>query len=944
MLQIKGISKQYRTGELVQQALNDVSLNLRDNEFVSILGPSGSGKTTLLNVIGGLDRYDTGELVINGISTREYKDRDWDAYRNHTIGFVFQSYNLIPHQTILANVELALTIGGISRNDRRERARKALEEVDLGDQLHKKPNQMSGGQMQRVAIARALVNDPEVLLADEPTGALDSETSIQVMELLKKVAENRLVVMVTHNSELAEQYSTRIVKLRDGRVIEDSDPYLPEETPEGTEHKSMGKAKMSFFTSLSLSFNNLWTKKGRTILTAFAGSIGIIGIALILALAEGVNDYISDIQKSTMTSYPITINSQSVDMSGIMGTRGGRRENEASAEENRTRVYADYSAIESSEEMASNIKENNLTAFKEYLDNPESEIHQYLGENGVVYSYGAHFGIYSYDADGTLVASDADINQVSASTLSSEDSAAGGGPMANMERMNQVMSGSSDAGAENFSELMPGTDGKAVSTILFDSYDLLYGSWPENYNEVVLVLNENNSIPAGTLYQLGLITGEEHKEITEQIKNGEDAEERIWDYEEICGHTFYMVLPCDQYKENKDGTFTYIGDDVMQIESLLENSVNLKITGIIRPAADAESASIPTSVAYTVAYTVALTDYVIEHTDESAVVLAQEKTPEVNVLNGINFKAADSEAKAADAIIYMSNMGISDKAAMYANILEHQETDAQEDQEHIEAMQGAPSMSPSEMASMEGVERTEEDEIELARALDEWLENDPDQETLVSAYDIFIAGPTFEENMRKFGKVSYDAPSSISIYTDSFEDKEAVSDCIDRYNEGAEKKEQITYTDYVALLTSSITSIVDVISYVLIAFVAVSLIVSSIMIGIITHISVLERTKEIGILRAIGASKRNISQVFNAETVIVGLLAGILGVGVSALLTIPITSVIQNLLGASELSASLPVTAALFLLLLSVAITVIAGWIPSRRAAKKDPVAALRTE
>ena len=940
MLQIKGISKQYRTGELVQQALNDVSLNLRDNEFVSILGPSGSGKTTLLNVIGGLDRYDTGELVINGISTREYKDRDWDAYRNHTIGFVFQSYNLIPHQTILANVELALTIGGISRNDRRERARKALEEVGLGDQLHKKPNQMSGGQMQRVAIARALVNDPEVLLADEPTGALDSETSIQVMELLKKVAENRLVVMVTHNSELAEQYSTRIVKLRDGRVINDSDPYLPEETPEGTEHKSMGKAKMSFFTSLSLSFNNLWTKKGRTILTAFAGSIGIIGIALILALAEGINDYISDIQKSTMTSYPITINSQSVDMSGIMGTRGGRRENEASAEENRTRVYADYSAIESSEEMASNIKENNLTAFKEYLDNPESEIHQNLGENGVVYSYGAHFGIYSYDADGNLVASDADIDQVSASTLSSEDSAAGGGPMANMERMNQVMSGSSDAGAENFSELMPGTDGKAVSTILFDSYDLLYGSWPENYNEVVLVLNENNSIPAGTLYQLGLITGEEHKEITEQIKNGEDAEERIWDYEEICGHTFYMVLPCDQYKENKDGTFTYIGDDVMQIESLLENSVNLKITGIIRPAADAESASIPTSVAYTVA----LTDYVIEHTDESAVVLAQEKTPEVNVLNGINFKAADSEAKAADAIIYMSNMGISDKAAMYANILEHQETDAQEDQEHIEAMQGAPSMSPSEMASMEGVERTEEDEIELARALDEWLENDPDQETLVSAYDIFIAGPTFEENMRKFGKVSYDAPSSISIYTDSFEDKEAVSDCIDRYNEGAEKKEQITYTDYVALLTSSITSIVDVISYVLIAFVAVSLIVSSIMIGIITHISVLERTKEIGILRAIGASKRNISQVFNAETVIVGLLAGILGVGVSVLLTIPITSVIQNLLGASELSASLPVTAALFLLLLSVVITVIAGWIPSRRAAKKDPVAALRIE
>lgn len=940
MLQLKNIVKTYEVGDLHQDALKGVSIAFRESEFVSILGQSGSGKTTMLNIIGGLDRYNSGDLVINGVSTKEYKDADWDFYRNNSIGFVFQSYNLIPHQTILANVELALTIGGISRNDRKERARKALEEVGLGDQLHKKPNQMSGGQMQRVAIARALVNDPEVLLADEPTGALDSETSIQVMELLKKVAENRLVVMVTHNSELAEQYYTRIVKLRDGKIIDDSNPFLPEEMFEEAAHKSMGKAKMSFLTSLSLSFNNLWTKKGRTILTAFAGSIGIIGIALILALAEGVNGYISDVQKSTMTSYPITISSQSVDMSGIMGTRGGRRENEVSAEENRTRVYADYSAIESSEEMASNIKENNLTAFKEYLDNPESEIHQYLGENGVVYSYGAHFGIYSYDADGNLVASDADIDQVSASTLSSEDSAAGGGPMANMERMNQVMSGSSDAGAENFSELMPSADGKGVSTILLDSYDLLYGSWPENYNEVVLVLNENNSIPAGTLYQLGLITGEEHKEITEQIKNGEDAEERIWNYEEICGHTFYMVLPCDQYKGNKDGTFTYIGDDVMQIESLLENSVNLKITGIICPVKDAENASIPTSVAYTVA----LTDYVIEHTDESAVILAQEKTPEVNVLNGIEFKAPDDEAKAADAVIYMSNLGISDKAAMYANILAHQETDESEDQEHIEAMQGAPSMSPSEMAAMEGVERTEEDEIAMARALDEWLGNNPDQETLVSAYDIFIAGPTYEENMKKFGKVSHDAPSSISIYTDSFEDKEAVSDCIDRYNEGAEKKEQITYTDYVALLTSSITSIVDVISYVLIAFVAVSLIVSSIMIGIITHISVLERTKEIGILRAIGASKRNISQVFNAETVIVGLLAGILGVGVSVLLTIPITSVIQNLLGASEISASLPVTAALLLILLSVAITVIAGWIPSRRAAKKDPVAALRTE
>lgn len=584
MLQLNKISKQYRTGDLVQQALDQVSLSLRDNEFVSILGPSGSGKTTLLNVIGGLDRYDSGDLIINGVSTKQYRDRDWDSYRNHTIGFVFQSYNLIPHQSVLANVELALTISGVSRGERRQRAKQALEEVGLGNQLHKRPSQMSGGQMQRVAIARALVNDPDILLADEPTGALDSETSIQIMELLKRVAKDRLVVMVTHNPELAQRYSTRIVKLRDGKIIDDSDPYTPAPAEKPLEHRNLGKAKMSFGTSLALSFNNLRTKKGRTVLTAFAGSIGIIGIALILAFSHGVNGYITDIQRETMTSYPVTITAEAVDMSSIMGTMGSLQAGEAegSAEE-RDGVWADHSLLESSEALNASIKENNLTSFEEYLDDPNSEIQQYLGENGVVYTYDVRFSVYFRDEDGALVPSDAD---------------------------------------------------------------------PE----------------------------------------------------------------------------------------------------------------------------------------------------------------------------------------------------------------------------------------------------------------------------------------------------EAVSDCIAAYNAGRDEEDQITYTDYVALLTGSITSIVDMISYVLIAFVGVSLIVSSIMIGIITHISVLERTKEIGILRAIGASKGNIAQVFNAETLIIGLLAGAIGVGASALLTLPINSLMRQLLGAETLTTSLPLGAALILVALSMAITLIAGLVPARSAAKKDPVAALRSE
>ena len=933
MLQLNGISKQYKTGELVQQALDGVSLNLRPNEFVSILGPSGSGKTTLLNVIGGLDRYDSGDLVINGVSTKAYKDRDWDAYRNHTIGFVFQSYNLIPHQSILANVELALTIGGVSKTERRARAQKALEEVGLGGQFHKRPNQMSGGQMQRVAIARALVNDPDILLADEPTGALDSETSVQVMELLKKVAEKRLVVMVTHNGELAQQYSTRIVRLRDGKIVDDSDPFSPEEaTP--PQPQRMGRARMSFGTALSLSFNNLRTKKGRTVLTAFAGSIGIIGIALILALSSGVNGYIDNIQRSTMSSYPITISARAVDMSGVMGTRGGMMGGQAERlTENRIGVYAGYDELERSEALAANIKENDLTAFKRYLDDSDSEIRQYLGENGVVYGYDVGFSVYSRDMDGGLVASDADVDEAGASTLSGETSAAAGGPMANMQQMSAMMGGSG-GGTENFVQLMPAPDGGPVSPILRESYEILYGAWPEKYDEVILVLDENNAIPAGTLYQLGFITGEEYREITEQIKDGQEAEAHTWDYDAVCGHAFYLLPTCDLYRENGDGTFTR-ADGMVEIEPLLDSAVELRISGVIRPIEGAENADLSEAVAYTYL----LTDYVIDHTGQSPVVLAQEQTPDVNVLNGLRFEAATDEEKVADAARYLSSLGVSDKAAMYGMILERQATGTQSDAgEHTQAL----SMPPSQQAAMEGRELG--DETAMARALDLWLENSPDQEILLSAYRIYVEGASYAENMLNFGAASYDAPSSISIYTDSFEDKEAVSACIERYNEGVDEGEQITYTDYVALLTGSVSSIINVISYVLIAFVAVSLVVSSIMIGIITHISVMERTKEIGILRAMGASKGNISQVFNAETIIVGLLAVALGVGVSMLLTIPANSIIQNLLGSADLTAALPWPLALMLVALSMAITVVAGLIPARSAAKKDPVAALRTE
>ncbi len=909
MLQIKSISKTYRTGDLVQNALDGVSLNLRDSEFVAILGPSGSGKTTLLNVIGGLDRYDCGDLIINCISTRQYRDRDWDSYRNHTIGFVFQSYNLIPHQSILANVELALTISGISRKERRERAKKALEEVGLGDQLHKRPNQMSGGQMQRVAIARALVNDPQILLADEPTGALDSETSVQVMELLKEVAKTRLVVMVTHNPELAESYATRIVRLKDGRITDDSDPYILDETGwMPPRHRNMGKASMSFLTALSLSFNNLRTKMGRTFLTAFAGSIGIIGIALILSLSNGVNSYISDIQKSTMTAYPVTIEAQSFDFGSMIANSQENMLGMMGQSHELDGVYSNGTELEMVSSFTASITENNLTEFKKYLDDPESEIWQYVGENGVVYSYSTKFDVYTYDPENTLVNTDG-------STLTAGGGMGMGG-MANSSM--EAMVGSNSP----FEELMSGGEGQLVSPAITESYELLHGAWPIQHDEIVLVLDGNNEIDAATLYQLGLLPTSEYRELMKKIEKGEtvDLETQKWSYEDICAKRFYLIPQCDLYLKRDSGTFREIDSTSPEFKTAMENAVELRIAGIIRPKADADNLLLTK----TLAYSSALTQYLIDHTAESDIVKAQQASGDVNVLTGTKFDVKTEADKLAAVKDHIAILSVREKAALYRELF-------------LSAYANDPEMYLALLNMTDA---------ELAQLLDEYAEalQDPKDSQMLMIYALKIGESSYDDNLEAFGFVSLDAPSGIDIYVDSFEDKEAVTACIDRYNATASEENQITYTDYVGLLMSSVTTIVDVISYVLVAFVSVSLVVSSIMIGIITYISVLERTKEIGILRAIGASKGNISQVFNAETFIVGLCAGLLGVGISLLLLIPGNAIIHALTDAKNVNASLPVLDAVVLVLLSMGLTVLGGLIPAKKAARKDPVAALRTE
>lgn len=912
MLQIQNICKKYVTGDLVQTALDNVSLNLRDNEFVAILGPSGSGKTTMLNIIGGLDRYDSGDLIINGISTKKYKDRDWDSYRNHTIGFVFQSYNLIPHQSVLSNVELALTISGISRSERRRRAKEALEKVGLGNQLHKRPNQMSGGQMQRVAIARALVNNPDILLADEPTGALDSETSVQVMELLKEVANDRLVVMVTHNPELANEYATRIVRVKDGHIVDDTDPYEIEQKLEEPQHKNMGKASMSILTALSLSFNNLRTKKGRTFLTAFAGSIGIIGIALILSFSNGVNTYITDIQKSTMTSYPISIEAQTIDLTSIM-QKGQSSMKDSDVTHELDGVYSNGTDIEMASSITTSFTKNNLTEFKKYLDNPDSEIRKHIRENGIVYSYNTKFDVFTYDSEGTFVNTDG-------STLKSSSQTSATNMMADMSNDNgmTMMTGSTGK-TNNFTELLPGSDSASVSQAVTDAYDVLYGNWPSSYDEAVLVMNKNNEISSAVLYQLGILPTSEYKEIMKRIDAGEEVTmdtEKI-SYEDICNKEYYLLPASDMYVKDDNGNYKSIVSDNASLKDKAADGIKLKISGIVRQNDDNDNALINKAVGYTKA----LTDYLMDYADKSEVVKAQRENKDINITNGMAFSPADDAAKIVDARTYLTNLGVSDKASMFKNMMQMVYADNQQMYTQLMAM----------------------GEAQQAAMLDSYLEN-PDDSTLLSIYNSYISTGNYDDNMDSFGVISEDAPSAINIYVDSFEAKDAVSDCIKKYNEGASEDDKISYTDYVGLLMNSVTTIINVITYVLIAFVAVSLIVSSIMIGIITYISVLERTKEIGILRAIGASKRNISQVFNAETFIIGFCSGIIGIAITLLLLIPCNSIIHAVTDSTAVNAALPPVSAVVLIILSMVLTFIGGLIPAKNAAKKDPVTALRTE
>lgn len=912
MLQIQNICKKYVTGDLVQTALDNVSLNLRDNEFVAILGPSGSGKTTMLNIIGGLDRYDSGDLIINGISTKKYKDRDWDSYRNHTIGFVFQSYNLIPHQSVLSNVELALTISGISRSERRRRAKEALEKVGLGNQLHKRPNQMSGGQMQRVAIARALVNNPDILLADEPTGALDSETSVQVMELLKEVAKDRLVVMVTHNPELANEYATRIVRVKDGHIVDDTDPYEIEQKLEEPQHKNMGKASMSILTALSLSFNNLRTKKGRTFLTAFAGSIGIIGIALILSFSNGVNTYITDIQKSTMTSYPISIEAQTIDLTSIM-QKGQSSMKDSDVTHELDGVYSNGTDIEMASSITTSFTKNNLTEFKKYLDNPDSEIRKHIRENGIVYSYNTKFDVFTYDSEGAFVNTDG-------STLKSSSQTSATNMMADMSNDNgmTMMTGSTGK-TNNFTELLPGSDSASVSQAVTDAYDVLYGNWPSSYDEAVLVMNKNNEISSAVLYQLGILPTSEYKEIMKRIDAGEEVTmdtEKI-SYEDICNKEYYLLPASDMYVKDDSGNYKSIVSDNASLKDKAADGIKLKISGIVRQNDDNDNALINKAVGYTKA----LTDYLMDYADKSEVVKAQRENKDINITNGMAFSPADDAAKIADARTYLTNLGVSDKASMFKNMMQMVYADNQQMYTQLMAM----------------------GEAQQAAMLDSYLEN-PDDSTLLSIYNSYISTGNYDDNMDSFGVISEDAPSAINIYVDSFEAKDAVSDCIKKYNEGASEDDKISYTDYVGLLMNSVTTIINVITYVLIAFVAVSLIVSSIMIGIITYISVLERTKEIGILRAIGASKRNISQVFNAETFIIGFCSGIIGIAITLLLLIPCNSIIHAVTDSTAVNAALPPVSAVVLIILSMVLTFIGGLIPAKNAAKKDPVTALRTE
>lgn len=985
MLQLKDIVKEYGDGDNKVTALNGVNISFRENEFVAILGHSGCGKTTMLNIIGGLDHYTSGDLIINGTSTKKYKDRDWDAYRNHSIGFIFQSYNLIPHQSVLANVELALTISGVSKSERKKRAKEALEKVGLGNQIHKKPNQMSGGQMQRVAIARALINNPDILLADEPTGALDSETSIQVMELLKEIAKDKLVIMVTHNPELAEQYATRIVKIKDGQLTDDSDPFEPEDVKEPEEGKKR-RVSMSFFTALSLSLNNLMTKKGRTILTAFAGSIGIIGIALILSLSTGINDYITQIQEETLSSYPLQIYRETADTQELLSIMMKEPEAKEGQDDPET-VYANTDVYDMFNSINTSARQvNNMAKFKEFLDDS-----QYIKDrtNAIAYGYDIQMPIFTKDENGAIVQSD--LTKMFNSTMGTEET---------QEQQISMMGASNSSNMMMsipvWDELLPADDGSYINPLLKEQYNVVSGHWPENYDEVVIVLNKNNQIPDVVSYALGLKPAEYMKNIILSAMQGREIAnygETQWSFDEIRSQEFKMILPCEYYQKKSDSEgYTDLTKTSVGLNTLFDDETKgtpLKVVGFIKPNPDATV----TMINGYIGYTKGLTDYVIEKTNSSELVKAQVADKETDLLSGKKFKSSDyteptASLKAASAKETLKNISPEEKLMVARFMLavptadeisqtKNKYLDPANRQELMNTLNEFAQMDETgEVASTIDMLAPLSDEefaaatplilekfiptyvniektkyyatVSDAEILALYEKTEFSEDAYVSLYDGYTSQQTsaftYEDNLYILGYAEVNDPSTIRIYAKSFEDKEEITSEIAKYNKNNPEEDQINYTDMVALLMSSITGIISGISYLLIAFVGISLVVSSIMIGIITYISVLERTREIGILRAIGASKHDVKTVFNAETLLVGLTAGLMGILISVLLTIPINLIIHAITDLDALRAHVPVVGAVVLVVISMLLTLISGLIPASVAAKKDPVEALRTE
>ena len=871
MLKLKNITKEYVSGDTKVEALKGISIEFRKSEFVSILGQSGCGKTTLLNIIGGLDRYTSGDLIINGKSTKDFKDKDWDAYRNYSVGFVFQNYNLIPHQTVLANVELALTISGVSKKERKQRAIKALEDVGLKEQIHKKPNQLSGGQMQRVAIARALVNNPDIILADEPTGALDTKTSVQIMEILKEISKDKLIVMVTHNPDLAEKYSSRIVKILDGVITDDSKPFTKEDEENEKDVKAKsGRTSMKFFTALRLSLNNLMTKKGRTILTSFAGSIGIIGIALILSISNGVQNYINRVEEETLSSYPITIQESTVDLSSMIQKLMGEQEDTDNTNHEEGKIYSTDVMDEMISTLSSKIQSNNLAELKEYIDEGNNEIAN--NANAIQYNYDLNINLYKKDTENGIV-------KVNPSTTMN---ALGMGDMIeageNSSMSSMFGSSMSMSNADVWEEMLDNEE------LLHSQYDVLAGKWPEAYNEVVLIVDENNQISDYTLYTLGLKDQKELEEKWKAVEKGEEvqeSEQTSYTYDVLLNLSFKLILNSDYY-EKENGLWIDKSDDEEYMKEKIDNAETIKVVGIIRQ----NEQSVAAGMSGGIGYLKDLKEYVINKSNESEIVQEQKENPDVNVFTGLDFPA-DGE----NQIFNYENLSTEQKMAI-ANL-------------------------------------SAED---LAEVMETYNQN---------------ANASYENNLETLGAIDLNSPSSINIYPKDFESKDKITTAIEEYNQkqrdDGKEENVISYTDIVGVMMNSVSQIIDTISYVLIAFVAISLIVSSIMIGIITYISVLERTKEIGILRAIGASKKDISRVFNAETFIVGLIAGLLGIGITILLTFPINSLIYTITGVA-VNVALPPIGGIILVLISMILTIIAGLIPAKMASKRDPVEALRTE